>query len=408
MATPSSLIAGLDIGTSTIKVVVGERKADGRVDVIGVGTSPSRGLRKGVVVNIEGTVTAIGKAVAQAETMAGCEISTVYATISGSHLRSQNSHGVVGVKNKEVSTLDIERVVEAAKAVAVPLDREILHVIPQEFVIDEQDGVKDPIGVSGVRLEARVHIITGAIASAQNIVKCANRCGLAVQDIVAAPLASGRAVLSQEEQELGVCLLDIGGGTCSISVFYGGAVKFTTVLAVGGNHITNDIAAGLRTPLAAAEKIKCEYGSAMTSGVRKDDTLEVPSVGGRAARVLSKFVLAEIIEPRVSEMFTLIQRELTKAGCLDMLTSGLVITGGTANLAGIGQVAEQVFNLPVRIAAPEGVGGLTDLVKGPESAAAVGLILHGAAHTGTARTVSGKGAVGRTVRRVVGWFTEHF
>lgn len=408
MPTPSSLIAGLDIGTSTIKVVVGERKADGRLDVIGVGTSPSRGLRKGVVVNIESTVSAIGKAIAQAETMAGCEISSVYATISGSHLRSQNSHGVVGVKAKEVSALDIERVVEAAKAVAIPMDREILHVIPQEFVIDEQDGVKDPIGISGVRLEARVHIITGAIASAQNIVKCANRCGLAVQDIVAAPLASARAVLSEEEQELGVCLLDIGGGTCSISVFHGGSVKFTTVLAVGGNHITNDIAAGLRTPLAAAEKIKCEYGSAITAGVRKDDTLEVPSVGGRSARVLSKFVLAEIIEPRVSEMFALIQRELQKAGCLDSLTSGFVITGGTASLPGISQVAEQVFNLPVRVAAPAGIGGLTDLVKGPESAAAVGLVLHGAAHTGSARTVSGKGPVSRTVRRVVGWFTEHF
>ena len=408
MPSPSSLIAGLDIGTSSIKVVVGERKADGRIDVIGVGTSPSRGLRKGVVVNIEGTVNAISKAVAQAETMAGCEISTVYATISGSHLRSQNSHGVVGVKAKEVSALDIERVVEAAKAVAVPMDREILHVIPQEFVIDEQDGVKGPIGISGVRLEARVHIITGAIASAQNIVKCANRCGLAVQDIVAAPLASARAVLSEEEQELGVCLLDIGGGTCSISVFHGGAVKFTAVLAVGGNHITNDIAAGLRTPLAAAEKIKCEYGSAITAGVRKDDTLEVPSTGGRAARVLSKFVLAEIIEPRVSEMFTLIQRELQKSGCLDMLTSGFVLTGGSANLPGISQVAEHVFNLPVRVASPDGVGGLTDLVKGPESAAAVGLVLHGAAHTGTGRAVSGRGPVSRTVRRVVGWFTEHF
>jgi len=408
MPSPSSLIAGLDIGTSSIKVVVGERKADGRIDVIGVGTSPSRGLRKGVVVNIEGTVNAISKAVAQAETMAGCEISTVYATISGSHLRSQNSHGVVGVKAKEVSALDIERVVEAAKAVAVPMDREILHVIPQEFVIDEQDGVKDPIGISGVRLEARVHIITGAIASAQNIVKCANRCGLAVQDIVAAPLASARAVLSEEEQELGVCLLDIGGGTCSISVFHGGAVKFTAVLAVGGNHITNDIAAGLRTPLAAAEKIKCEYGSAITAGVRKDDTLEVPSTGGRAARVLSKFVLAEIIEPRVSEMFTLIQRELQKSGCLDMLTSGFVLTGGSANLPGISQVAEHVFNLPVRVASPDGVGGLTDLVKGPESAAAVGLVLHGAAHTGTGRAVSGRGPVSRTVRRGVGWFTEHF
>ncbi|MEY4701541.1 MAG: cell division protein FtsA, partial [Pseudomonadota bacterium] len=380
MPTPSSIIAGLDIGTSSIKVVVGERKPSGGVDIIGVGSSPSRGLRKGVVVNIEGTVSAIGRAVAQAETMAGCEISNVFATISGSHLRSQNSHGIVAIKNQEVSHLDIERVIDAAKAVAIPLDREIVHVLPQEFVIDEQDGVRDPIGISGVRLEARVHIITGAIASAQNIVKCANRCGLTVQDIVAAPIASAKAVLSQEEQELGVLLLDIGGGTCSISVFHAGSIKFTSVLAVGGNHITNDIAAGLRTPLAAAERIKCEYGTAVTAGVSKADIIEVPSVGGRAPRVLSKLVLAEIIEPRTSEMFSLIQKEIAKAGCHDLLTSGVVITGGSAGLPGITQIAEHAFNLPVRTGVPESVGGLLDLIKGPEYAAAVGLVLHGAAH----------------------------
>jgi cell division protein FtsA len=408
MPTPSSLIAGLDIGTSSIKVVVGERKSDGRIDIVGVGSCPSRGLRKGVVINIEGTVSAIGKAVAQAETMAGCEISNVFASISGSHLRSQNSDGIVGIKGKEVSALDIERVIEAAKAVAVPLDREILHVLPQEFVIDEQDGVKDPIGISGVRLEVRVHIVTGSIASAQNIVKCANRCGLTVQDIVAAPIAAGRGVLSQEEQELGVCLLDIGGGTTSIAVYHNGAIKYTSVLAVGGNHITNDIAAGLRTPLAAAERIKCEHGSALSSQVSKNETLEVPSVGGRAARVLSKSVLADIIEPRVSEIFGLIQRELVKAGCEDSLTSGIVITGGAANMPGLAQVAEQVFNLPVRRAEPAGVGGLVDLVRGPEHAAAVGLVLHGAAGSESARASSGPGRVGRAMGRVVGWFTEHF
>jgi cell division protein FtsA len=410
MPTPSSIIAGLDIGTSSIKVVIGERKADGAVDVIGVGAAPSRGLRKGVVVNIEGTVSAIGRAIAQAETMAGCEISSVLATISGSHLRSQNSHGIVAIKGQEVSAADIERVIDAAKAVAVPLDREILHVLPQEFVIDEQDGVRDPIGISGVRLEARVHIITGAIASAQNIVKCANRCGLAVHDIVATPIASGRSALSQEEQELGVLLLDIGGGTCSMSVVHGGAIKFTSVLAVGGNHITNDIAAGLRTPLMAAERIKCEYGTAITAGVSKADIIEVPSVGGRPPRVLSKLVLAEIIEPRISEMFGLIQREIIKAGCEDLLTSGVVLTGGSANLPGIAQVAEHVFNLPVRVGTPSAVGGLLDLIKGPEYAAAVGLVQHGASQTLLSRRSSGanRGVVGSTVRRVVGWFTEHF
>jgi cell division protein FtsA len=408
MPTPSSLIAGLDIGTASIKVVVGQCKADGSVDIVGVGTAPSRGLRKGVVVNIEATVSAIGKAVAQAETMAGCEISNVFATISGSHLRSQNSHGIVGIKNKEVSSADIDRVIEAAKAVAVPLDREILHVLPQEFVIDEQDGVRDPLGISGVRLEARAHIITGAIASAQNIVKCANRSGLAVQDIVAAPLAAAKAVLSQEEQELGVCLVDIGGGTCSISVFQHGAVKFTSVLAIGGNHITNDIAAGLRTPLSAAEKIKCEYGTAVATGISKDDTIEVPSVGGRPPRVLSKLFLAEIIEPRVSEICAFVQHELLKAGCEDGLTSGLVITGGSAELPGIAQVAEAIFNLPVRVGSPIGVGGLVDLSRGPEFAASVGLVLHGASHRGVGRAATATSTVGRAMQRFVGWFTEHF
>ncbi len=410
MPTSSSIIAGLDIGTSLIKVVIGERKQDGSVDIIGVGSSASRGLRKGVVVNIEGTVSAIARAVAQAETMAGCEVGGVLATISGSHLRSQNSHGIVAIKNQEVGALDIERVIDAAKAVAVPLDREILHVLPQEFVIDEQDGVRDPVGISGVRLEARVHIITGAIASAQNIVKCANRCGLTVQDIVAAPVASSRSALSQEEQELGVLLLDIGGGTCSVSIVHGGALKFTSVLAVGGNHITNDIAAGLRTPLVAAERIKCEYGTAISAGVSKADIIEVPSVGGRPPRVLSKLVLAEIIEPRVAEMFALIQREVIKAGCEDLLTSGVVVTGGTANLPGIAQVAEHVFNLPVRVGVPAQVGGLLDLIKGPEYSAAVGLVLHAATQTPLTRRTREvkKGVMGNTMRRVVGWFTEHF
>lgn len=410
MPNPSSIIAGLDIGTSSIKVAIGERKADGGIDIIGVGSSPSRGLRKGVVVNIEGTVNAIGRAVAQAETMAGCEIASVLATLSGSHLRSQNSHGIVAVKGQEVSPLDIERVIDAAKAVAVPLDREVLHVVPQEFVIDDQDGVRDPIGISGVRLEARVHIITGAIASAQNIVKCANRCGLTVQDIVATPLASSRAVLSQEEQELGVLLVDIGGGTCSIAVFHAGAIKFTSVLAVGGNHVTNDIAAGLRTPLLAADRIKCEYGTAITAGVSKTDIIEVPSVGGRSPRVLSKMLLAEIIEPRISEIFALVQREIVKAGCHDMLTSGVVLTGGSSSLPGVAQVAEHIFNLPVRGASPAGVGGLVDLIKSPEYAGAVGLVLHGATQGALARRTgqTSRGRMGGAVRRVMGWFSEHF
>lgn len=409
MANRSSIVVGLDIGTTAVTVAVGEVQPEGRVDVIGVGTAASRGLRKGVVINIEATVNAIAKAVAQAETMAGCEVSSVFAAISGSHIKAFNSHGIVGIKGKEVSQFDVERVIEAAKAVALPVDREILHVLPQEFVIDDQDGVREPLGISGVRLEANVHMITGSIASAQNIVKCANRCGLAVEDIIVSPLASARAVLSNEEQELGVCLVDIGGGTTDVVVYSGGAVKYTNVLSVGGNHITSDIAAGLRTPVASAELIKCQYGTSLASVVSKDETIEVPSTGGRAARVLSKMVLAEIIEPRATEMLSLLQTDLIRSGSEDALTSGIVLTGGGANLPGIAKVAEQIFNLPVRIGYPSGVGGLIDLVKDPEYATAVGLLIHGAQNHGVRRTTKGgANLVGRTIRKVSAWFGEHF
>ena len=311
MAGKSNTIVGIDIGTSKIAVAVGEAKDDGQVEVTGVGTAPSKGLRKGVVINIEATVSSISKAVAEAETMAGCDLSSVFASISGGHIKGINSHGIVGIRNKEVTSYDIEKVLEAAKAVAIPLDREVLHVLPQEFIIDEQDGIRDPLGMSGVRLEARVHMVTGSVTSAENIVKCANRCGLTVDGIVLAPLASGSAVVSAEERELGACLIDIGSGTVDLTVFHGGAVKHTAVLSVGGNHLTNDIAAGLRTPIAAAEKIKCEYGTALTSLVSGEDTIEVPSTGGRVPRVLSKLVLSEIIEPRIEEIFSLIHGEGT-------------------------------------------------------------------------------------------------
>ena len=408
MATKPNTVVGLDIGTTTISVVVGELLPDGKVDVIGIGTSPSQGLRKGVVINIEATVESISKAVHQAETMAGTEITSVYASISGSHVKGFNSHGIVGIKHREVSPQDVERVIEAAKAVAIPMDREVLHVIPQEFIIDDQDGIKDPLGISGVRLEARVHIVTGAVASAQNIVKCANRCGLAVQDIVLSPLASARAVLSAEEQELGICLLDIGGGTTDAIVFHAGAVKFTSVLSVGGNHITNDIAAGLRTPLTAAEEIKCRHGTALVSLVRRDETIEVPSTGGRPPRVLSKQALSEIIEPRVVEILTLAHQDLLKGQCEEYLTGGVVLTGGGAGLKGIAEVAEQVFNLPVRIGVPTGVGGLTELVNSAEYATAVGLVLYGAKNMSAVRSVSARSAASRAVRRVANWFSEHF
>jgi cell division protein FtsA len=427
-------VVGLDIGTTNITVVVAETQppgpqstqsfqprsssssyqtegpyqAEGRVNVLGVGIAPSKGLRKGVVINIEATIDAIGRAVEQAETMSGVEISSVFAAISGNHIKGMNSNGIVAIKHKEVSQLDVDGVIRAAKAVAMPPDREILHVLPQEFLIDDQDGIREPIGISGVRLETRVHIVTGAVASAQNIVKCANRCGLSVKDISLASLASAKAVLSPEEQELGVAILDIGGGTTDIIVFHNGAVKHTSVLAVGGNHITNDIAAGLRTPWFAAEEIKCKHGTAHTSLVSGNETIEVPSTGDRAARVLSKLVLSEIIEPRVHEIITMAQRDLVRAGCDEILTSGLVITGGSANLNGIAQVAEQVFNLPVRVGAPRGVGGLIDLVKGPEYASAVGLVLIGSQQSRENRLSSGQSRLRSSWTRVRGWLGEHF
>lgn len=401
MAKQLNTIVGLDIGTSKISVVIAKLSPDARLEVIGVGTSQSRGLRKGVVINIEATVESISKAILEAETMAGCEVSTVYASISGGHIKGFNSHGIVGIKNKEVSHNDIEGVIEAAKAVAIPLDREVLHVLPQEFIIDEQDGIKEPLGMSGVRLEARVHIVTGSVASAQNVVKCANRCGLSVQDIVLTPLASSKAVLSSEEKELGVCLVDIGSGTSEIAVFHAGAVKHTAVLSIGGNHLTNDIAAGLRTPIAAAEEIKCKYGTALTSMLRGDETIEVPSTGGRSPRVLSKHVLAEIIEPRIEEIFTLTHRELLRSGCDEYLTSGLVLTGGCASLGGIAEVAEQVFNLPVRVGKPIGIGGLSDMVSGPDFATAVGLVLYGAEQYASGRVKSSGRSIFSTLKKKV-------
>ncbi len=412
MASSSSLVTGLDIGTSSIKVVIGARTEDGGVDIIGVGSAPSRGLRKGVVVNIESTVSAIAKAMSQAESMGGCEISSVIASISGSHIRSQNSHGIVAVKNNEVSVADIEKVIEAARAVALPLDREILHVLPQEFIVDDQDGVRDPVGMSGVRLEVNVHLLTGAIASGQNVVKCANRCGLSVRDIIASPLAAGAAAVSEEEQELGVLVVDIGGGTTGLSVFHAGGVHYTHVLPVGGNHITNDIAAGLRTPVASAERIKCDYGAVCVAGASLNDIIEVPSVGGRQPRVLSKSILSDIIEPRMAEIISLVQHHVVKAGCADMLIGGVVLTGGTANLPGLTQMAEQALNLPVRAAGEFEVNGLKDLVRAPEYATAVGLVRQGcSASQIRGRKIDSRqfgGALGTTMRKFAGWFAEHF
>jgi cell division protein FtsA len=405
-----TLVVGLDIGTTKICAVVGE-VTNGQVDVIGLGTYPSKGLRKGVVVNIESTVQSIKKAVEEAELMAGCHITSVYAGIAGGHIKGINSHGVIAIKNREIGPNDVKRVIDAASAVAIPIDREVIHIIPQEYIVDDQDEIKDPIGMSGVRLEGRVHIITGAITSAQNIIKCANRAGLNVDDIVLEQLGSSEAVLTPEEKELGVAILDIGGGTTDLVIFANGSIKHTAVFSLAGSHITNDISMGLRTPVEEAEKIKIRYGCSLTSLVRKDETIEVPSVGGRKPRVLSRQTLAEIIEPRVEEILTLVQHEIVKMGFGNLIASGVVLSGGSAILEGIPELAEQVFNLPVRRGTPIGIGGLVDLVGSPIYATGVGLVLYGSQHRGQnqSRFKVGEGNIfSKVTHRMKEWIGEFF
>jgi len=405
-----NLIVGLDIGTTKICAIVGEMKEDGRVDIIGIGSYPSRGLRKGVVVNIESTVESIKKAVEEAELMAGVEINAVYTGIAGGHIRSFNSRGVIAIKDREISKADVERVIEAAKAVAIPMDREVLHVLPQEFTIDDQDGIKEPLGMSGVRLEAEVHIVTGAVTSAQNIIKSCNRAGLDVLDIVLEPLASSYSVLSADEKELGVAVVDVGGGTTDIAIFLEGGIWHTAVLPIGGNHLTNDIAVGLRTPAAEAEKIKKKYGCALTQLVRDDETIEVASVGGRPPRVLSRQVLSEIIEPRVEEVFGLVLKEFRKTGFEERIASGIVITGGTAIMDGIPEAAERIMELPARRGLPMNIGGLVDIVNSPMYATGVGLVLFGAhqAGTGKVKRMSDGNLFSKVLSRMREWAESFF
>ena len=372
----SELIVGLDVGTSKICCIIGEATDEG-IDVIGIGTHPSTGLRKGVVVNIERTKNSIRRAVEEAELMAGCEIKTVYTGIAGGHIKGTNSEGVIAVKDGEVTEGDVQRVTDAARAIPIAADREIIHVLPQEYIIDEQGGIKDPLGMAGARLQAKVHIVTCALSSAQNIIKCVNETNLKVQDIVLQPLASAEACLSEDERELGVCLVDIGCGTADVAIFSGGSIVHTAVIALGGYNLTNDIAIGLRTPMDAAERIKRKYGCALSSMVDKSEQIEVPSMGGRTPRVLSRSMLCEILEPRVDELFQLVHREIQKCGYEELLASGVVITGGSSMLQGKHELAEEVMRLPVRLGQPRGVGGLVDVVKSPVYATGVGLVLYG-------------------------------
>lgn len=371
------LIVGLDIGTSKVAAIVGEINEGREVCVVGIGIAPSRGLKKGVVVNLESTVLSIQRAIEEAELMAGCNIQSVYAGIAGSHINSLNSHGIVAIKDKEVSQFDVDRVIDSARAVAIPADQKILHILPQEYIIDGQEGIKEPAGMSGIRLEARVHIVTGAVSAAQNIIKCIRRCGLEVTDIILEQLASSSAVLTDDEQELGVCLIDIGGGTSDIAVFTDGAIRHTAVIPIAGDQVTNDIAVALRTPTKNAEEIKIKHACALTQLADLNDTIEVPSIGDRPPRRISRQNLAEIVEPRYEELMMLVQAELRRSGFEELIAAGIVLSGGSSAIEGLVDLAEEIFHMPVRLGVPKNVKGLSDVVNNPIFATGVGLLKFG-------------------------------
>jgi cell division protein FtsA len=406
MSRNHDVVVGLDIGTSKIACVVAESAPDGRVDVIGIGTHPSRGLRKGVVVNIESTVESIRLAVEEAELMAGVDIQTVYTGIAGSHIRGYNSHGVVATKNNEVTPEDVERVIDAARAMNIPADQKILHILPQEYIIDHQDGIREPIGMSGVRLEAKVHIVTGAVSSAQNIIKCCNRCDLDVADMVLEQVASSEAVLLPDEKDIGVVLVDIGGGTTDIAVFLDGAIRHTTVIPIGGDHLTNDLVVGLRTSAREADQLKRKYGSCMVSLVSPDEQIEVPSVGGRPPRPMPRQVMAQILEPRMEELYEMIKAELQRSGYQELVAAGIVLTGGSSLLEGTVDLAEEMFDMPVRIGRPQGVGGLVDVVSSPIYATGVGLILYACRYRGSRTPV--RKSESRKISRGWKWLRSWF
>jgi cell division protein FtsA len=404
-----NLIVGLDIGTSKIVAIVAEIQPEGRLEIIGMGQAPSRGLKKGVVVNIESTVNAIQRALEEAELMADCKIREVYTGIAGSHIRSINSHGMVAIKDKEVNQTDVDRVIETARAVIIPTDQQVLHILTQEFIIDGQEDVREPLGMSGVKLEVKVHIVTGAISAAQNIIKCVRRCGLEVRDLVLQPLASSMAVLSEDEKDLGVCLVDIGGGTTDIAVFTGGAIRHTSVIPIAGDQITNDVAMALRTPTADAEDLKVKYGCALRQLADAKEMIEVLGVGDRPARQLSRQTLAEVIEPRVEELYSLVQAELRRSGFEELLSSGIVITGGSSAMEGMAELGEEVFHMPVRLGMPQYVGGLAEVVRNPRFATAVGLLFAGMdQHQRHHLSTMQNGSMTQIFNRMKSWFQGNF
>ncbi len=409
MTRRGEIVTGLDIGTTKICVIVAELTENG-VEIIGCGISPSQGLKKGVVVNIDVTVESIKQAIEAAEAMAGVALDSAFVGIAGGHIKGINSRGVIAIsgKSQEITQADVDRVIEAAKAITLPADRRVIHVIPQEFIIDDQGGVKEPVGMSGSRLEAEIHIVTGAVASAENIIKCATRAGLEVRDIVLQPLASSEATLTADEKELGVILIDIGGGTSDIAVFVDGSIRHTAVLPLGGDHLTHDIAIGLRTPPQCAEDIKRQYGCALASLVGGEEAVEVPSVGGRKPRLLSRAMLCEIVQPRMEEIFTHAGLEVKRAGLMEQVAAGIVVTGGSSAMAGVPELAEQLFDLPVRLGIPSGVGGLKEVVSSPMHATGVGLVLYGAAHLDQHRfsRSSEQSLVDKIIKRMRQWFSD--
>jgi cell division protein FtsA len=403
-----NLVVGLDIGTSKVACLVAELGPDARLEVLGMGSHESKGLKKGVVVNIEATVTAIQRALEEAELMADCKIASAFVGIAGSHIRSFNSTGMVAVKDREVSALDVERAVDTARAVNIPTDQQILHVLRQEFIIDGQEDVREPIGMSGVRLEVKVHIVTGAVSAAQNIIKCVRRCGIEVNDLILQPLASSRAVLAEDEKDLGVCLLDIGGGTTDIAVFTHGAIRHTAVIPVAGDQITNDIAMALRTPTSDAEAIKIRYGVALRQLADPNQMIEVPGIGERGARTMSRQTLAEVIEPRVEELYSLVQQVLRDSGFEELLSSGIVLTGGSSVMQGMVELGEEIFHMPVRIGVPRYAGGLAEVVRTPRYATAVGLLLEGRAQLQQGKLSRQGGSLRAVLGRMREWFQRNF
>ncbi len=401
-----NLLVGLDIGTSKVAAIVGEYRGGDEIEIIGIGTAPSKGLKRGIVVNLESTVHSIQRAVEEAELMAGCEIKSVFAGIAGSHIKSLNSHGIVAIKEQEVTQHDIDRVIDSARAVAIPADQKILHILPQEFVIDQQEGIKEPIGMSGIRLEAKVHMVTSSVSAEQNIVKCIRKCGLDVDDIVLEQLASCSAVLTDDEKDLGVCLIDIGGGTTDLAIFSEGAIKHTAVIPIAGDQVTNDIAVALRTPTKNAEQIKRSYACALTQIADTQQMIDVPSIGDREPRKISAQNLAEIVEPRYEELMLLVQAELRRSGYEDLIAAGMVITGGSSQVKGLMELAEEIFHMPVRIGVPLHVTGLTDVVQNPIYSTAVGLLLYGKDHKVRGVSINEDGM--DLFSKIKNWFQGNF